>query len=144
MVVVLPTPFTPTTSITYGLPVSGSSQLSLSCVLFSESSAVISSFKMLLSSLVETYLSRATRVSILSMIFNVVSTPTSDVIRISSKSSRTSSSTFDFPAIARVNLLKTLCLVFSKPLSSVSFLLLLKNPNIPISFLFAAKILIFI
>src|SRR5690554_427327 len=56
-----------------------------------------------------------------SIIFNVVSTPTSDVTKISSSSSSTSSSTFDFPATARVIFEKKLTFVFSRPLSRVSF-----------------------
>jgi len=40
------------------------------------------------------------------MIFNVVSTPTSEETKISSKLSKTSSSTLDLPAIALVNLEK--------------------------------------
>ena len=140
MVVVLPTPFTPTTSITYGLRSEGRSQESLSNVLFSVKRAEISSRKIPFSSLVDTYLSRAMRSSMRSMIFKVVSTPTSEEIKISSKLSRTSSSTLDFPTIALANLPKTLCLVFSNPLSNVSFLFLLKNPNIPIAYIFFVTI----
>ena len=132
MVVVLPTPFTPTTSITYGCVFSGNVHSPLSPVLFSVSNAVISLLRILLSSLVETYLSRATRSSMRRIILIVVSTPTSDVTRISSRSSKTSSSTFDFPATARVSFEKTFSFVFSSPLSSVSFFFLPNKPNNPI------------
>ena len=132
MVVVLPTPFTPTMSMTYGLWPDGKSQLSLSSPLFSASNDAISSHSMPFSSEVLTYLSRATRSSMRCIIFSVVSTPTSLVIRTSSRLSSTSSSTFDLPATARANLSNTLTLVFSNPLSSVSFFFLLKKPKIPI------------
>jgi len=52
------------------------------------------------------YLSAATRFSMRWIIFNVVATPTSEETKISSKLSKTSSSTFDFPATALVNLEK--------------------------------------
>jgi len=55
------------------------------------------------------------------MIFIVVVTPTSLATRISSSSSRTSSSTLDFPATALDNLPKKEDLLFSNPLSKVSF-----------------------
>ena len=132
MVVVLPTPLTPTTRMTYGRWSEGMSQSSFSPVLFSVRRAAISSRIMPLSSFVEIYLSRATRSSIRLMIFNVVSTPISDVIRASSRLSSTSSSTVDLPVMARAILSNTLCLVFSSPLSRISFLFLLKSPNIPI------------
>ena len=132
MVVVLPTPFTPTTKITYGLWLVGKSQSSAFSVLFSVKRAAISALNTLLSSEVETYLSRAMRSSMRSIIFTVVLTPTSDVISISSKLSKTSSSTFDFPAMARVIFEKTLCFVVSRPLSSTSFFFLLKSPKNPI------------
>ena len=141
--VVLPTPFTPTTKMTYGLWSEGKSQLSLSSVLFSESSAAISCLSMPLSSDVLTYLSRATRSSIRRIIFNVVSTPTSLVMSTSSRLSSTSSSTFDFPATARASLSNTLVFVFSNPRSRVSFLFLLKKPNIPIIVQFDCKNTIF-
>tara|TARA_B110000914_G_scaffold73015_1_gene63986 strand:- start:367 stop:624 length:258 start_codon:yes stop_codon:yes gene_type:complete len=51
----------------------------------------------------------------------VVATPTSEETNISSKLSRTASSTLDFPATALDNLLKKLDLDFSSPLSKVSF-----------------------
>ena len=66
------------------------------------------------------------------MIFKVVATPTSEEIRISSRLSRTSSSTFDLPTRARVILEKKDCLVFSKPTSNVSFLEREKKSNRPI------------
>ena len=96
----------------------------------------ISSRRMRLSSLVETYLSRATRSSMRRIILTVVSTPTSEVMSTSSRSSSTSSSTVDFPATARASLPNTLSLVFSSPLSRVSFFLLLNNPNNPIILFF--------
>ena len=55
------------------------------------------------------------------MIFKVVFTPTSDETKISSRLSKTSSSTFDLPAIALVSLEKKEVFVFSRPLSNVSF-----------------------
>ena len=55
------------------------------------------------------------------MIFKVVETPTSEDTNTSSKLSKTSSSTFDFPAIALVNFEKNEVFVCSKPLSNVSF-----------------------
>ena len=85
-----------------------------------------------LGSEVPRYLSRATLSSMRWIIFRVVSTPTSLVISTSSRLSSTSSSTFDLPATARVSLSSTLVLVFSRPLSSVAFLFLLKKPKIPI------------
>ena len=68
---------------------------------FSASRFAISLFNMLLSSLVLTYFSFATRFSIRSIIFNVVSTPTSEDKSVSSSESNTSASTFDFPVMAR-------------------------------------------
>ncbi len=115
MVVVLPTPLTPTTKITCGLCPSGSVKSARSSVLFWARSSAISSLRILSSSEVLRYLSLATRASIRWMILIVVSTPTSDMIRISSNSSSTSSSTFDLPATARPSLLKMFSLVFSKP-----------------------------
>lgn len=55
------------------------------------------------------------------MIFKVVSTPTSEETRISSKLSKTSSSTLDLPAMALPNLEKKVVFVFSSPLSKDSF-----------------------
>jgi hypothetical protein len=51
----------------------------------------------------------------------VVSTPTSEVTNISSRLSKTSSSTLDFPATALVSFEKKDVLVFSKPLSRTTF-----------------------
>ena len=51
----------------------------------------------------------------------MVATPTSEETNISSKLSRTASSTLDFPATALDNLLKKLDLDFSSPISKVSF-----------------------
>jgi hypothetical protein len=65
--------------------------------LFSESSAAISFFNKVLSSSVFTYFSDDALFSILSMIFMVVATPTSELIKTFSSSSKTSSSTFDLP-----------------------------------------------
>ena len=66
---------------------------------------------------------------------------TSDVTSTSSRLSSTSSSTFDFPATARVNFEKKLCFVFSNPWSSVSFFCLEKKFKNPISMLlFCAKV----
>ena len=106
---------------------------------FSLSNATISSLRILLSSEVFKYLSRATRCSILSIILRVVSTPTSDVTRASSKLSRTSSSTLLLPITALDILENTLSLVLAMPDSkvccsccccctSLSFLKKLKNP----------------
>ncbi|MNX47867.1 hypothetical protein D3C86_784320 [compost metagenome] len=55
------------------------------------------------------------------MIFNVVFTPTSEATSTSSKLSKTSSSTLDFPATALLNFEKKVVFVFSRPLSKVSF-----------------------
>ena len=78
------------------------------------------------------YLSRATRFSIRSIIRSVVSTPTSDVINTSSKSSNIFSSTCDFPATIRANLENTPSLVLDNPLSKVSFFSFEKKSNNPI------------
>ena len=51
----------------------------------------------------------------------MVATPTSEETNISSKLSRTASSTLDFPATALDNLLKKLDLDVSNPFSKVSF-----------------------
>ena len=136
MVVVFPTPFTPTTIITYGFFPSGKTKPSVSAVLFSVSRDAISSLNMSFSSFTVTYLSRATRFSIRSIMFSVVSTPTSDVTKTSSKRSSTSSSTLDLPATARVSFPKKLSFVFSSPLSSVSFFSFEKKLKIPIRLLF--------
>ena len=93
------------------------------------------------SSAVLTYLSRATRSWMRPMISSVVSTPTSDEMSTSSRLSSTSSSTFDFPAMARVSLLNTLALVFSRPASSTSFFSFFeKKLNIPIVSMFLCKL----
>ena len=134
MVVVFPTPFTPTTIITYGPSVSGSSKLEISVELFSSRSAAISSFNIDFNSLTPKYLSKETRSSIRLIILSVVSTPTSEVIKTSSRLSRTSSSTFDLPTTARPNFLNTLSFVFKSPSSRFSFFLLLKPPNNAIIF----------
>ena len=112
IVVVLPTPFTPTTISTYGFLSEGVSKSGRSSVWLSESKAAISSFRILSSSVVPTYLSFATLASIRPIIFKVVSTPTSDEMRISSRLSSTSASTVDLPTMALPNLLKKLSLVF--------------------------------
>ena len=133
MVVVLPTPFTPTTSTTYGLRPAGILKGSESSSgLFSTSRFDISSRKMPFNSAVPMYLSRATRSWMRLIILRVVSTPTSDIISTSSRLSSTSSSTTVFPATARAILESTLVLVFSRPLSSTSFLSFVKNENNPI------------
>ena len=121
IVVVLPTPFTPTTMMTYGFLPSGIWKPSVSEVLFSVSKEAISSRRMLFNSLVLTYLSRSTRASMRLMMLRVVSTPTSLVTRTSSSSSRTSSSTLLLPATARASLPKNDSLVFSRPRSRFSF-----------------------
>src|SRR5690606_22235840 len=119
--VVLTTPFTPTTIITYGFLFSGTSN----SVAFPESislkSPAISSRRILLSSSVPKYLSLETRSSILSIILSVVFTPTSLETRTSSRLSNTSSSTLLLPATALLSLSKKEVLDFSSPLSSVSF-----------------------
>ena len=63
------------------------------------------------------------------MIRSVVFTPTSEVMSASSKESSTSSSIVDLPAIAWLILLSTDSLLFSSPLSKVSFFSLLNNPK---------------
>ena len=132
MVVVLPTPFTPTTIITYGLAGNSAAKSRAVVVSFSANNLTISSLRITFNSAVLIYLSRATRSSMRSIIRNVVSTPTSEVTRASSKLSRTSSSTRDLPATARVNLSNTFSLVFDNPESSVSFFSLLKKLKNPI------------
>src|SRR5215203_1801353 len=64
------------------------------------------------------------------MIFNVVSTPTSDDTRTSSRLSSTSSSIVDLPTRALPSFEKKLSFVFSNPLSRVSFFSLENHPNI--------------
>src|SRR5690554_3062211 len=121
MVVVFPTPLTPTTIITYGFLFSGSSKSEA----FPESTSLnrpaISSRRILFNSSVPKYLSFATRASILSIILRVVLTPTSLETKTSSRLSRTSSSTLLFPATALLNFSKKEVFVFSNPLSRVSF-----------------------
>ena len=127
MVVVLPTPFTPTTRSIYGCFPAGVEKSSRSSVLFSSNSLTISSRIRASNSLVLMYLSLFTRSSIRSMILMVVSSPTSEAIKIASSSSRTSTSTVDLPATALVSLSKNPVLVFSKPWSSSSSFFLVKN-----------------
>ena len=78
----------------------------------------ISSRKIDCNSEVFMYLSRATRSSMRRMIFTVVSTPTSEVMSTSSRSSNTSASTVERPATARANFEKKPVLVFSSPASN--------------------------
>ena len=66
------------------------------------------------------YLSLATRSSMRRMIFTVVSTPTSDEMSTSSRSSSTSASTVERPATARASFEKSPVLVFSSPALSSS------------------------
>ena len=89
--------------------------------LVSDNKLAISSRKMMFNSSVPKYLSFETLASILSIILRVVSTPTSEEIKISSKLSRTASSTLDFPATAFDSLVKKLDFDFSNPLSRISF-----------------------
>ena len=116
--VVLPTPLTPTTKITWGLFVSKEKVL-----LSSESQIIfmISSFKIKSNSDELRNLSLATLSSIWSIIFNVVFTPTSELIKISSKLSKTWSSTLLLPITTLEILLKKDSLLFFKPLSKDSF-----------------------
>ena len=117
--VVFPTPFTPTTNITYGLSSlidKKSSPLLESHIIF-----IISSFKIISSSSELINLSFFTLSSIWSIIFSVVLTPTSELISTSSRLSKTSSSTLLLPTITLEILLKNDSLLFFKPLSSVSF-----------------------
>src|SRR5690606_21877117 len=110
-----------TTITTYGFLFSGTSN----SVALPESTSLkrpaISSRRILLSSSVPKYLSLATRASILLITFKVVFTPTSLETSISSRLSKTSSSTLLFPATALLSLSKKEVFVFSSPLSSVSF-----------------------
>ncbi|MNQ96851.1 hypothetical protein D3C85_1124720 [compost metagenome] len=122
MVVVLPTPLTPTTIKTYGFLSFGISNSVASPLLVSDNKAPISSRRIWFNSSVPKYLSSATRFSILEIIFKVVFTPTSEATRISSRLSKTSSSTLDFPATALLNFEKKVVFDFSRPLSKVSFL----------------------
>ena len=115
--------------MTYGLQGNGSLK-SITCVLlFSARSDATSSTNMAFSSVVPKYLSRFTRSCMRSMIRKVVSTPTSEVISASSRLSSTSSSTVDLPAMAWLILLSTDSLLFSRPLSSVSFFSFPNNPK---------------
>ena len=84
IVVVFPTPFTPTTNTTKGFLPSGNSKRLM--VSFSSSIRIerISSCRIPFNSSVPKYLSRATLCCIFSMIDNVVSTPTSAEIMASS------------------------------------------------------------
>src|SRR5690606_32284741 len=109
------------TIITYGFLSFGTTNSVASPDCVSDNKPEISSRRILFNSSVPRYLSRATRSSIRSMIFKVVFTPTSDEIKTSSRSSKTSSSTFDFHATDLVNLSKKEVLDFYNPLSSVSF-----------------------
>ena len=115
MVVVFPTPLTPTIIITYGslfeILTSLKSRLDTSRIF------IISSFKILFKSCVLIYLSLATLSSSLSIILIVVETPTSALIKISSSSSRKLSSTFDLPAIDFFIFEKKDFLDLSRPLS---------------------------
>ena len=77
-------------------------------VLVSDNKFAISSLKIIFNSSVPRYLSFETLASILSIILRVVSTPTSEEFKISSKLSRTASSTLDFPATAFDSLVKKL------------------------------------
>ncbi len=115
MVVVLPAPLTPTTIMTYGSPSRASTPNEASSPWFSSSSEAISSRRIDCSSEAFMYLSRATRSSMRRMIFTVVSTPTSEVMSTSSRSSSMLSSTFERPATARASFEKRPCLVFSRP-----------------------------
>ena len=81
------------------------------------------------------YLSFATLSSNFSIILSVVSTPISEVIKASSISSSASSSIVVLPATARESLLKTFSLVFSKPLSSLTFLSFEKKTEYPHNYL---------
>src|SRR5690554_4439123 len=98
---------------------------------FSASKPLISSLRMRSNSSALTNLSRATRFSMRWIILRVVSTPTSELMSISSSSSNTSSSTLDLPTTTRASFCRTLSLVLDKPWSSLSFFALLKTPNIP-------------
>ena len=129
IVVVLPTPLTPTTIITYGLCSEIEAKSKLPPGLFSSSRAAISSLRIKFNSLVLRNLSFETRSSIRSIIFSVVSTPTSELINTSSRLSSTSSSTLDLPTTARESFLKTLSFVFSNPLLRFSFFSLVKIPK---------------
>ena len=66
------------------------------------------------------------------MILSVVSTPTSEEMSVSSRLSRTASSTVDFPKILLVSLAKKLSLVLVSPWSSVCFFSFLLNSPIVI------------
>ncbi|CAI8336526.1 MAG: Uncharacterised protein [Flavobacteriaceae bacterium] len=90
--------------------------------MFSERSRLISSLSNKFNSFNPLNLSLATLDSIRSIIFNVVFTPTSLEIRISSRSSRKSLSIFDLPTMILFNFEKKEVLDFSNPLSKESFL----------------------
>jgi len=120
MVVVLPTPFTPTTMMTWGWLGSGASKSAGRSSVPSSMSFAISSRISPFSSWADTYWSCSTRASTWSMMSSVVSTPTSLVIRTSSSSSRTSASTVSLPRTMRSSLPKKLSRVLSSPSSSFS------------------------
>ena len=136
---VFPTPLTPTTIITCGF---------LSDIINWFSSPeesitpIISSLRIISNSFDPMYLSLETLDSILSIIFKVVFTPTSEEISISSNSSNTSSSTLLLPTITLEILLKKDELVFSKPLSRDCFFCLEKKLE-KIDFLFFLSIFLF-
>ena len=79
------------------------------------------------------YFSAATLFSTRAIILSVVSTPTSALIRISSKLSKTSASTAVLPITARVILPKIDSLVFARLSLSVSSFFDEKKSNIPLS-----------
>ena len=116
MVVVFPTPFTPTMSITYGFLEKSKGWTGASS---SPIRRAISSLMMATSSSMFTYLSFSTRSSMLSMSLSVVSTPISLPRRASSSASSTSSSTLDLPVMALPSFWKKFRLVFFTPLSKI-------------------------
>ena len=139
MLVVFPTPFTPTTIITCGLFSLVKRNCSSEVVLLSSKIRMTSSFKNLFNSSSLMYLSFSALSSRRSIIFTVVSKPTSLLINASSNSSKKARSTFVLPATALESLENIPCLVFCRPSFSFSlfcsccsfFSSFLKKSNIP-------------
>ena len=117
MVVVLPTPFTPTTITTRGF-FERSKGSSAGAAPSTSRRMPISSRRNSTSSSYVRYLSLSTRASRLSTIFKVVSTPMSEATRASSMASRTESSILDLPAMVLDSLWKKPSFVFFMTLSN--------------------------
>ena len=126
MVVFLPSPFTPTSKIICGVSGNCASNSAERLTGFSIKRLIISSRSNVFNSSLVTYLSLETRSSMRRIISRVVFTPTSEVIKISSSSSRMASSIWSFPAIAFPSLFSKPLRLSSTPFSKVVFFL---KPN---------------